>query len=452
MNATDPCDFTARPCSLGTSTTPLRSARAAADHLADLLSREHGAMADFLLALADFDEARGWAELGHASLFAFLVRQLHLSKSAAYHRAAAARLVREHAVVAEALRSGRLCLSSVAELAKVLTLENQAQVLPRFFGLSAREAREVVAELAPVPSPPRREVLRAAAPSIPSTAEVVLTSEPSPRATLREQVHSRPANPGTTMQTACIATSAEAAQAANGSPAVSPPAPSTVTPASTFPHPRPAACPAAAAVPLTADLRRLHVTVSRRFLEKVEAAKAARAHARPGASTEAVLEEALDLLLAREAKRREAATDRPRAPSRSAEPVCGQPGPGGDDQGVPTREVADPRRIPAHVRREVWARDQGRCAWPLDGGGTCGSTHRLQLDHVVPAARGGPPTAANLRILCERHNQEAARRVYGLRWMERFTSRPPAPLARGPRPPSAPPPGASGRTRASSPA
>src|SRR5262249_62412333 len=36
------------------------------------------------------------------------------------------------------------------------------------------------------------------------------------------------------------------------------------------------------ALPLTADLSRLHVTVSRRFLEKLEAARAARSPSHPG--------------------------------------------------------------------------------------------------------------------------------------------------------------------------
>src|SRR5437016_10447588 len=44
------------------------------------------------------------------------------------------------------------------------------------------------------------------------------------------------------------------------------------------------------AEPLTGQLSRLHVTVSRRFLEKLEAARAALSHARPGASAEDVLE------------------------------------------------------------------------------------------------------------------------------------------------------------------
>ena len=33
--------------------------------LAELLHREHGALADFLVALAEFDRERRWVELGH---------------------------------------------------------------------------------------------------------------------------------------------------------------------------------------------------------------------------------------------------------------------------------------------------------------------------------------------------------------------------------------------------
>ncbi len=48
------------------------------------------------------------------------------------------------------------------------------------------------------------------------------------------------------------------------------------------------------------------------------------------------------------------------------------------------------RAIPAAVKREVWRRDRGRCRY-VDGtsGRRCGSQHLLQIDHVVPYARGG---------------------------------------------------------------
>jgi 5-methylcytosine-specific restriction endonuclease McrA len=340
-----------------------RTAATLAARLADLLRTEQQAMAEFLVALADFDRRRGWAELGYATLWSFLHRDLGLSAGAAYHRKAAAELLQRCPAIEVPLRDGRLCLSSVVELSKVLAPGNEAEVLPRFFHRSAREAKEVVAELQPREVAPVREVVTALATG-PGT-EAFHTSE-SPREG-REATES--ATPVLGVESSV--------QAAPANPACAP--------------------PRDAVEPLTADLRRLHVTVSRRFLDKLDAARAARSHAQPSATAEAILEEALDLLLAREAKRREAATERPPA--------------------TPRDSASD--RIPAHVRREVWGRDEGRCTWPLHDGGRCGSTHRLELDHVVPKARGGASTADNLRLLCGAHNAEAARRVFGAGWMAR---------------------------------
>jgi len=147
------------------------------------------------------------------------------------------------------------------------------------------------------------------------------------------------------------------------------------------------------------------MTVSRRFLDKLAAARDALSHARPDADAEAILEAGLDLILARQAKRRAQASV-----PRRAEPM----------------PDTDPGSsyVPAEVRRTVWARDGGRCQWPLDGGGICGSTRKVELDHVVPRARGGPSTVENLRVLCRPHNDLAARLAFGEAWMSRFR-RPP---------------------------
>ncbi len=72
------------------------------------------------------------------------------------------------------------------------------------------------------------------------------------------------------------------------------------------------------------------------------------------------------------------------------------------------------------MRRAVWQRDGGRCSWPLDSGGCCGSTHRLELDHIEPWALGGDGAAANLRVVCAAHNRLAARQAFGIRWVERY--------------------------------
>ncbi|HEX7623007.1 MAG TPA: HNH endonuclease signature motif containing protein [Anaeromyxobacteraceae bacterium] len=76
--------------------------------------------------------------------------------------------------------------------------------------------------------------------------------------------------------------------------------------------------------------------------------------------------------------------------------------------------------IPAAVRREVWTRDEGRCTWRGPDGQRCGSMWKVELDHLRPAALGGPSTVENLRILCRAHNTLSAERVFGRAHMELF--------------------------------
>jgi 5-methylcytosine-specific restriction endonuclease McrA len=83
------------------------------------------------------------------------------------------------------------------------------------------------------------------------------------------------------------------------------------------------------------------------------------------------------------------------------------------------------RHIAAAVRDEVFMRDKGRCTYVGKTGMRCGSTHALQIDHIVPFARGGPATVSNLRLLCAKHNRLAAEEVFGEAVAKRFGSRGP---------------------------
>src|SRR5919206_574803 len=147
------------------------TARELTNELLALLRKEQAAMADFLLALADFDRKQLWRDLGHASLWYFLRRELGLSAGAAQNRKTAAELIQRFPAVEAALRDGKLCLSTVTELSKVLTPENVADTLPRFFGLSRREAEALAVTIKPVPLAPQRDVVTAVrAPTPPSAA------------------------------------------------------------------------------------------------------------------------------------------------------------------------------------------------------------------------------------------------------------------------------------------
>jgi hypothetical protein len=351
--------------------------------LADLLRREHHALAEFLIALAAFDRERRWSELGFASLFDFLRRELKLSAGAAQYRKTAAELIRIYPAVEAGLRGGELCLSSVIELAKVLTPENADEVMPRFFGKSARDAAFVAASIRPVQDPPARDFLvtpvRSAPPGdgIHITAGVFRTSE--------------------------------------------------VTVAVSSPAPVPAPAPALVPVPdrpkvrpLDTERARINMTVSRRLLEKLATARDALSHSHPGASEETILEVGLDLIIARYLKRRGIGAKprkparAPKAPAAAVETASGVAPP----PPPPTRRS---RYVRAEVRRAVWERDGGRCAYPLENGGVCGSTYQLELDHIKGFALGAGNTAEELRLACRPHQDVHARALYGDELMNRYT-------------------------------
>jgi hypothetical protein len=394
-------------------------ARRLRDSLQSLLRTEQSAMAGFLVALAEFDRLRGWEALGHASLFAFLHVELRLPDPSAYWRMSAARALQRFPDLIAPLRDGRLCCSATAELAKVLADENREALLPRFFGLSAREAQELVVELQPRQAPATRTVVTGAPQVVPVPPAAMhhpltmvppATGEPSP-------VLPPDVVPPSQLRTSEVAFGGDARSAANCDDVE----------------------------PLTADLRRVHITVSRQLLKKLEAAQTGLGHAIPGAKMEQVIEAALDLLLEKQAKAR-GLVKRPRTTLMAwatgqalglseAPGVTSTQHEGGLEQrphGAPPplalipSEPPPPRRngpresIPVAVRRSVWERDGGCCVWPLDGGGVCGSTHRLELDHIHPWGRDGEHTVANLRIVCAAQNALAARREYGARCVERY--------------------------------
>jgi 5-methylcytosine-specific restriction endonuclease McrA len=74
-----------------------------------------------------------------------------------------------------------------------------------------------------------------------------------------------------------------------------------------------------------------------------------------------------------------------------------------DPEATPVTDTREPhldqnRVIPTSVKFEVWKRDRGRCV-------KYGSTDNLHFDHDIPYSRGGSSlVAANIQLLCARHN------------------------------------------------
>jgi 5-methylcytosine-specific restriction endonuclease McrA len=87
---------------------------------------------------------------------------------------------------------------------------------------------------------------------------------------------------------------------------------------------------------------------------------------------------------------------------------------------VPHAASVHSRHIPSAVKRAVWARDGGCCAF-VGKQGRCAEPGFLEFHHVVPYASGGAATADNIQLRSRAHNQyEAAQEFLGrincLRW------------------------------------
>ncbi len=78
------------------------------------------------------------------------------------------------------------------------------------------------------------------------------------------------------------------------------------------------------------------------------------------------------------------------------------------------------RYIPQSVRDEVYTKDGGRCTYVGTNGKRCIKRENLEVDHIVPFAKGGKNTKANLRLLCPRHNMLLAEEAYGKEHMNQF--------------------------------
>src|SRR6202795_2532885 len=121
--------------------------------LADLVRSERHLAVRFVVELAGFAKRELHRELGYSSLFYYCLRQLGLSKSSAFRRSEAARLITRFPAVADLLRQGRRSIRSLVELREVLTEENHAQVLARAAGMSQEETQLLAVELKPRPVP-----------------------------------------------------------------------------------------------------------------------------------------------------------------------------------------------------------------------------------------------------------------------------------------------------------
>jgi hypothetical protein len=62
------------------------------------------------------------------------------------------------------------------------------------------------------------------------------------------------------------------------------------------------------------------------------------------------------------------------------------------------------RHVPAAVRRAVWTRDGGRCAFVGANGRRCTERGFIEFHHTAPYAAGGAATVDSIELRCRAHN------------------------------------------------
>jgi 5-methylcytosine-specific restriction endonuclease McrA len=311
-----------------------------------LRAAERKLIVEFLGYLGELDARKIYLELGFSSTFAFCTDHLGLSKSSAYRRTTAARLMVRFPLVAEYLEDGRLGLTTLVELRDALDAETVLSVLDRAAGRTEDEVKVLAAALRPQPAPPDllRRLPRASAVS--ATTPQLMLAVPVP------EVGSGP----------------------EPQIPVLPVLPVPIRPAKLE--------------PISETQHVLRVTVPQAFVDDLEAVRDALSHVIPDRQLEKVLHECIRRTLEQHVRRR---TGSDKTAETKAEKI---------DRKAPPRG----RYLPVQVRRQVWRRDEGRCAFVSADGRRCGATYKLEFHHVHPYAKGGAATVENISVRCAMHN------------------------------------------------
>jgi hypothetical protein len=281
---------------------------------------------------------------------------LRLSESEAYNRIEAARAVRRFPRILGLLRDGALNLTTVRLIAPHLA-DDEDGLLVASCGKSRREVEGLVAARNP----------KADVPALVRKLPVRQPDEPTPG------IASLLAEPPAQPQVSRVV-------------------------------PSPVPSPSATVMPLASDRYVIRFTASAATRAKLQSAQDLLRHAIPTGDVAEIVDRALTALLDDLARKKTAATERPRPVPRS-----------------PTARRN--RHIAAAVKRGVWVRDGGRCAFVARNGHRCTERAFLEYHHVDPYAAGGEASVENIELRCRPHNGYEAELFFGSEAVRRARAR-----------------------------
>ena len=366
-----------------------------------LVGRDRANTADMLAYIAEIDRRKLYLEHAYPSMFAFCTKRFRMSEAVAFKRIRAGRAACRFPCILGMVRRGELHLSGVHQLSGHLTEENHRELLRRARYRSMREIEVLIAEVAP-----KRDAVS------------MIRALPGRRAE---------GAGGTTRERAEVCGGATHLRADPRDDAAVPARNSHADARDS--GATPTRKPRNLATPLSPGRYKLQVTIGQGARDNLTELQNLLSHQIPDGDLAAVIEQALDVLLTETKKTKAAIVKRPRVRkqdelagkrrARQQAEVAGKAEVELAEQseaGIETKAMRT-RAVPAQVRREVFERDEGRCAFVDASGRRCGAGWQVEFHHCVPYGRDGPHTVDNVELRCRAHNQFEAELEYGARFM-----------------------------------
>ena len=349
------------------------------------ITREFEDVAAVIAHLAEMDTRNLFAGEGSSSLKTYCMEVLRLTEDQAYSRIAVARVAQKFPVVLDLLADGLVHLTAVDRLGPSLTQENHLAILEEATLKSMAQVEEIVARLRPKPPVPSsiRKLGWSSGQGGEGESFFGSGTAGGPDEEAREE------------------------------------------------HVPPSRARRSAISPLAPGSHDIHITADEETVYALRELQELLSHQVPNGDPAVIIKHSL-LRTLKEVKKERFGTGKRRKraeeeisevergdeedvsweASKEGRKLASQEGPKGRP-GKSLGEENQSRYIPKEIRKAVWERDEGRCAFRSIKGRWCTERRFVEFHHIIPFAWRGETTIDNIELRCRTHNAYEGELIFG---------------------------------------
>ena len=346
------------------------------------VTREFEDVAVVIAHLAEMDKRKLFAGEGCSSLKTYCMEVLHLTEDQTYSRIAVARVAQKFPVVLDLLADGLVHLTAVDRLGPSLTQENHLAILEEATLKNMAQVEEIVARLRPKPPVPSsiRNLGSSSGQGEGGEGFFGSGSEGGPEEEAREE------------------------------------------------HIRASRTRRSAISPLAPASHEIHIMADEETVYALRELQELLSHQVPSGDPAVIIKHSL-LRTLKEVKKERFGTGKRRKRaeeeisanqeegvsqevSKEGTKLASQEEPKGTS-GKTLGEENRSRYIPKEIRKAVWERDQGRCAFRSIKERGCTERRFLEFHHIIPFAWRGETTVDNIELRCRTHNAYEGDLIFG---------------------------------------